>query len=228
MNRALTNVFSVAVILIATIGCDRILFAESTSLALLRSKLHDGDIIFKQSQTSQSVALREATGSPWTHMGIVLLDRNDLRVLEAGMNGVAYASLDSFVGRSRERRVIVKRLRDEGRLTSDARARMHASLRGDLGKDYDNLFEWSDKKIYCSELIWRAYERGLGLSLGHVQRMRDLRYDRPAVQKLIRERFHLHGSEIQTSALLDEQVVTPISILSSNVLVTVFDGIVTQ
>ena len=117
-------------------------FRRKHEFALRRSKLHDGDIIFEQSQTSQSVALREATGSPWTHMGIVLLDRNDLRVLEAGMNGVAYASLDSFVGRSRERRVIVKRLRDEGRLTSDARARMHAS-RGDLGKDYDNLFEWS-------------------------------------------------------------------------------------
>ena len=84
------------------------------------------------------------------------------------------------------------------------------------------------KKIYCSELIWRAYYRGTGLSLGPVQRMRQLRYEKPAVQELIRERFHLHGSEIQTSALLDEQVVTPISILSSNVLVTLFYGIVAQ
>ena len=106
------------------------------------------------------------------------------------------------MGRSRGRRVIVKRLSDEGRLTSDARARMHASLRGDLGKDYDNLFEWSDKKIYCSELIWRAYERGLGsLTWTRAANARSTLY-RPAVRNFLNERFHLSSSQIEKSTLL--------------------------
>lgn len=28
---------------------------------------------------------------------------------------------------------------------------------GYKGKHYDTLFQWSDNKMYCSELIWKRY-----------------------------------------------------------------------
>lgn len=213
-----------ALLLTVSAACSRVALAESASLATLRSRLQDNDIIFAQSSTRQSLAIRQATGSPWTHMGIVVVDGDKLRIVEAGMNGVAYASLDSFISRSRDRRIVVKRLKDEERLTPEARAGIRASLRSDLGKEYDRLFEWSDKKIYCSELVWRAYHRGAGISLGEVQRVRQLQYEEPAVRDLIKERYRLTGAQIEQSALLDEQIVTPSTMMSSDALVTVFDG----
>jgi Permuted papain-like amidase enzyme, YaeF/YiiX, C92 family len=200
--------------------------ASTASLALLCNKLQDGDIVFQQSKTPQSTAIRQATGSPWTHMGLILGEQGNVRLIEAGVNGVAYTSLGSFVGRSRNRRVIVKRLKDQSVLTPEARARMRASLSEDLGKEYDNLFEWTNEKIYCSELVWRAYQRGVGISIGSVQRVRQLHYQEPAVRALIKERYRLSGSQIEASSLLDENIVTPASILNSNVLETVFDGVV--
>jgi hypothetical protein len=55
-----------------------------------------------------------------------------------------------------------------------------------------------------------------------------LHYDKPAVQKLIEERYHLSASQMKRSSLLDEKVITPASILSSDALVTVFDGVITE
>src|SRR5437867_163185 len=37
---------------------------------------------------------------------------------------------------------------------------VHAA--GSMGSPpYDLTFEWSDDKIYCSELVWKVYERAL-------------------------------------------------------------------
>ena len=36
------------------------------------------------------------------------------------------------------------------------------------GKHYDFWFEWSDERIYCSELVWKIYRRGLGIELGEL------------------------------------------------------------
>ena len=33
------------------------------------------------------------------------------------------------------------------------------------GKNYDLTFEWSDDKIYCSELIWKIYKRSTGIEI---------------------------------------------------------------
>ena len=32
-------------------------------------------------------------------------------------------------------------------------------------KDYDLYFEWSDDKIYCSELVWKIYKNGADIEL---------------------------------------------------------------
>ena len=40
------------------------------------------------------------------------------------------------------------------------------------GRPYDLTFEWSDERIYCSELVWKIYERALGIEIGPPQRSR--------------------------------------------------------
>ena len=34
-----------------------------------------------------------------------------------------------------------------------------------LGRDYDLRFEWSDDKIYCSELVWKIYKEAFNIAL---------------------------------------------------------------
>jgi Permuted papain-like amidase enzyme, YaeF/YiiX, C92 family len=44
-----------------------------------------------------------------------------------------------------------------------------------IGRRYDARFGWGDDRIYCSELVVKAYERGAGVSLGRRERLGDLR-----------------------------------------------------
>ncbi|GAA4370103.1 hypothetical protein GCM10023185_44350 [Hymenobacter saemangeumensis] len=78
---------------------------------------------------------------------------------------------------------------------------------------YDLAFGWTDDRIYCSELIWKVYERGLGRRLGTLQQLKDFDLSHPAVQAKLRERY---GRQLP----LSEPVISPVSIFNSPELVT--------
>ena len=110
---------------------------------------------------------------------------------------------------------VTKRLRDaDDVLTPATLARLKAAGQTLLGHNYDLYFGWSDDRIYCSELIWKVYERGLGRRLGQLQQLRDFDLSNPAVQAKLRERY---GRNLP----LTETVVSPVSIFNSPELVTV-------
>ena len=41
------------------------------------------------------------------------------------------------------------------------------------GKNYDIYFEWSDDRIYCSELVWKMYKEATGIEIGEIQKLSD-------------------------------------------------------
>ena len=43
---------------------------------------------------------------------------------------------------------------------------MVASAKKELGKPYDARYRWDDERIYCSELVVKAFARGASLSVG--------------------------------------------------------------
>jgi len=118
----------------------------------------DGDIVFHTSQSSQSLAIQLATKSPYSHMGIVYLRDGEPFVFEA-VQPVKLTPLDDWIERGERAHFVVKRLRDaDARLTVETLRKMRAAGEQLAGKDYDPYFEWSDDRIYCSELVWWASE----------------------------------------------------------------------
>jgi uncharacterized protein YycO len=82
------------------------------------------------------------------------------------------------------------------------------------GKNYDLTFEWSDDKIYCSELIWKIYQRATGIEIGKLEKLSDFDLTNEAVKEIMNERY---GDKIPT----DEIVISPASIFDSELLTTV-------
>jgi hypothetical protein len=177
-------------------------------------QLHDGDLIFHTSLSAQSRAIQLATHSPWSHCGIVYKDGKNWQVFEA-VQPVKRTPLADWVARGQGGHFVTKRLRDaQAVLTPAALARLKAAGQPLLGHNYDLYFGWSDDRIYCSELIWKVYERGLGRRLGQLQQLRDFDLSNPAVQAKLRERY---GRTLP----LAETVISPVSIFNSPELVTV-------
>ena len=82
------------------------------------------------------------------------------------------------------------------------------------GKNYDLTFEWSDNKIYCSELIWKVYQRATGIEIGKLQRLCDFDLTNEVVKNKMKERY---GNKIP----VNEIVISPEAIFESELLETV-------
>jgi len=178
----------------------------------VEARVRDGDIIFQTSQSDQSRAIQMATHSPYSHMGLVLLREGRPFVLEAVSPVARFTPLREWIARGQEARFVIKRLRD-GSVLDDPNgppALLKAALEL-AGKPYDPYFEWSDERIYCSELVWKAYERGLGVHIGRLLPLASFDLSSPIVKAKMAERF---GDRV----LLDERVISPASIFDSPLL----------
>jgi hypothetical protein len=170
-----------------------------TSSAWAAPALRDGDIVFHTSRSPQSAAIQRATHSPYSHVGIIFLRDGKPFVFEA-IATVRYTPLDAWVARGEGRRYVVKRLKTV--LTPAQSTKLRATARQFEGKPYDLYFEWSDERIYCSELVWKLYEQALGVKLGALQKLREFDLSDPEVRTRMRERY---GSSVP----LDETVISP-------------------
>ncbi|MEO5714597.1 MAG: YiiX/YebB-like N1pC/P60 family cysteine hydrolase [Luteolibacter sp.] len=172
--------------------------------------LQEGDIVFSSSPTGQGQAIIDATNSPYTHCGIVFQQDGKLMVLEA-VEPVGVTTLEKFVARCTPGAFTARRLKTPVAPTAYQKARDWGKEQ--IGLHYDAQFRWDDKKMYCSELVWKTYEKA-GVRLCEPSQFRDYHLDRPSVRKVIEERY---GSVDKIP--LDESVVAPGDIAASALLV---------
>ncbi|HET7842968.1 MAG TPA: YiiX/YebB-like N1pC/P60 family cysteine hydrolase, partial [Xanthomonadales bacterium] len=146
--------------------------------------------------------------------GVVLFRDGEPFVFEA-VQPVKWTPLAQWIARGEGGHYVVKRLKTapDGLTAADA-AKLRRAGRPFEGRAYDLTFEWSDGRLYCSEIVWKMYDRALGVQVGELQRLRDFDLDDPLVKTKLRERY---GTNIP----LDEQVVSPAAMFDSPLLVTV-------
>ena len=172
----------------------------------------DGDIVFQCSISPQCQAIQEATHSPYTHCGLVFFEKGVPMVLEA-VQPVRIAAWSEWRSRGNGH-YVVKRLRGDNALTEEDVAAMRAVGAAHLGKPYDAQFLMDDERIYCSELVYKVYRDGAGITVGTVERFGDMDLTRPEAHRVLVQRFG-------DAPPLEEPVITPASLFRSTLLFTV-------
>lgn len=188
---------------------------EKAQRALLK-ELRNGDLIFQSSLSGQSKAIQLATRSTYSHCGMVFqadTGRREWYVLEA-VQPVQWTPLASWIARGEGRHYVVKRPQVDPPLSDQALIVVKDAGEQFLGRNYDLYFNWSDERIYCSELIWKAYHQATGLELGKLQQLREFDLSDPMVAEKLKERY-------VAKLPLDEMVISPASIFESPLLITV-------
>jgi uncharacterized protein YycO len=187
-----------------------LVLGTQSARAAMPSDVRDGDIIFHTSRSAQSLSIQKATHSPYSHMGIVFYRGGKPFVLEA-IATVRYTPLDAWIARGEGGRYVLRRLRTP--LTTDQVKRLRDAAPQLAGKPYDLTFEWSDSRIYCSELVWKLYDRALGIQIGKLQKLREFDLSDPTVRKMMTQRY---GSKVP----MDEPVISPAAMFESPLLVS--------
>ena len=109
----------------------------------------------------------------------------------------------------------MKRLKDSDKLLTETNVKRMKHVADNFkGRSYDIHFEWSDDKLYCSELVWKIYKHALDIEIGALQELKDFNITNELVRAKMKERY---GDEIP----LQEKVISPAAMFNSADLVMV-------
>jgi hypothetical protein len=137
----------ITLLCIFSISC----FAGNTSLDIPK----EGDIVFVFSKSRQSPFIAYATGSLYTHCGIIVTKENNLYVLEAS-NCVKLTPYKEFIKYARWGHY------DRIRIVPN---NIKIDYEKYLGKKYDLQFDFNNNKMYCSELVYLIYKEQFNIEL---------------------------------------------------------------
>ncbi len=175
------------------------------------SQFLSGDVIFQESESSQSKAIQFATKSIYSHCGVIYKKNGQTYVLEA-VQPVKLTALKTWINKGKNNHYVLKRFAKP--LSVNQLKSMEEIGQKMIGKPYDLWFNWSDENIYCSELVWKIYQKGAGIKLSELEKLSDFNLNSEIVRKKLKERY---GKQIP----FNEPVASPASLFNSRLLVTV-------
>lgn len=124
--------------------------------------LRTGDIVLQSIGGNLGRIIQGVTLSPLDHCGIVIVDaRGRVRVIEA-VGPVREIDIAQWVRRGKGEKIAVYRPNDE---LAEHTEQVIEAARRYLGRPYDIQYELDDAKIYCSELVWKAWRDAVGVEL---------------------------------------------------------------
>ena len=170
----------------------------------------NGDIVFQDSESTQSKAIKLATNSKYSHCGIVMNLNDEWMVLEA-VQPVRVVPVKEWIAQGTDSEYSKKRLKDKDMLTTEVANKMWKIGESYIGKNYDIFFDWSDDRLYCSELVYKIYQRGAGLELGTMKKLKEYNLNRKEVQEQLKLRY---GADIP----LNHKMISPQDIFESDLL----------
>ena len=185
--------------------------------------LRTGDILLHTSRGGQAPAIAWATGSVYTHVGLVERTGDRVSVIEA-VQPVRRTPLGEWLARGVGGHATALRHPD---LDEAGRAAVAAAAARYLGRPYDLAFSPGDDAIYCSELVHLAYA-AVGLSVGAWRPAGELGLAGPPVRRLLRTRWRRHPAcrgaaslDACMPALAATPILTPASIAADPHLIVV-------
>ena len=189
--------------------CSQTLIANSK---LVGYSPREGDMVFQSVPRNDLViAIEGVTQSKYSHCGIVVKEGVDWFVLEA-IGPVTVTKLSDWIRRGRGAEYWVYRLTEQ--YTAKI-PQLIAKAKTFAGKPYDVRYRMDDERIYCSELLYKAFKDATSEELGKPERLGDLNWKPFA--KTIRKYE-------QGEPPLDRRIITPVGITRSAQLKLVFDS----
>ena len=141
--------------------------------------LQEGDIVFIESQSSQSPYIKIGTMSKWTHCGVVVNTPEGIKVLEASKT-VKLTPFAQFIGAAKNDNWCIRRPKQT--IASQIQYQKY------LGQPYDLEFKFDNGKMYCSELVWLIYKEQ-GIELCQTRKVSSFVMTRiPKVKKMLDKR----------------------------------------
>lgn len=141
--------------------------------------IQSGDIIFHTSKSDQSEAMRIVTGSKYTHVGVIMQDKdgyyNVFEISDKVNTNKAIASgtatrgavkknpLKNFINRGDDSKFTVMRVRI---FTPRQKKPLKEAIKKFMNTPQDYHFQWNDDELYSSEFVYKIFLEAVDVKLG--------------------------------------------------------------
>lgn len=197
MKRQFANLCrSTLILLVLTISC------VTAKVDISEYDFRDGDILLQHNPSRLSSVIADVSDSQYSHCGMIVHRHGKPYVIEA-VGPVKYTPIANWIDRGISDRFAQFRPKS---LTADQIKKAIEESARLLGKPYDIQYELDEEKIYCSELLYKAFLRGCNIEIGTKTTLGEL--DWKPHEKFIR---HIAHGELP----LDRTMVTPESLAKS-------------
>ncbi len=123
--------------------------------------LQTGDVVFQTSKSSRSALIRKASASPYSHVGLVEVTPGGIYVIEA-IQPVSRTPWATWFARGVGSKFTVIRAKSASKETL---AKAVTEAKSFIGRPYDAKYTWGDERLYCSELVTKAFA-AVGIEAG--------------------------------------------------------------
>lgn len=189
----------------------------SMPLKALADHLQVGDLLFIRLRARPFVEAADVMLTWTNHVGIVLnTHRKEPVIAESVVPMSRLSRLSRVVARSDYWRVAVKRPSEP--LTVRQQARLEQAVQRRLGAMYDVGFNLNSNWQFCSKFVREVMHEATGLQLGEIETLADLFSNNPQARLGFWKLWYLGRIP------WERQTVTPVSVMLSPTLRTVFDG----
>jgi len=178
----------------------------------------EGDIVFQSLVKTKLLPKTELvrmiegiTESCYSHCGVVV-KRDDKWYVNEAIFDVHDTSLFTWIVRGRGAKFDVYRLKEEYR---EYIPEFIDALKEFQGRPYDYKYEMDDEYIYCSELVYKAFQRAANENLGQLVKLGDLNWK--PYEKTIRKYE-------QGEPPLERAIITPVHLSRAPQLKKVFSN----
>jgi hypothetical protein len=172
----------------------------------------DGDVVFQSLPHNPLVdAIEGVSNSQMSHCGIVVKNEGMWFVIEA-LGEVHATPLEEWSERGRDQWFAAYRFKPEYQKMVPEIVKAAESF---SGRPYDFHYSFDDEAIYCSELVFKAFQKVAGRGLGQPRRLEDLNW-RPH-EDFIRS---LEGGGLP----MDREIITPVDLSRAPELVKVHES----
>lgn len=145
--------------------------------AQVRDTLQEGDILFISINSFLYKQVARGTGSWCSHVGFVVQEQGEWFVMESAVPIVKRSPLRSFLSKTCEDQVAIRRLKSG--VSTDQVDRLKAEADKRLGAFYHLGFKYDSKRQFCSKFVHECFRDALGIKLGKVETLEVLLEQNP-------------------------------------------------
>lgn len=153
--------------------------------------LMEGDIIVQSINNAHGAMTREAMQSEWSNAGIIFRrDADGVMIVVDAASKVRITPLAEWIATGENNKLALYRLKNaDQRMSSRATKQLRTAIKDFKAKPTDEVFDWGDNAYYSTELVWKAYQNGLNISLCPLGTLGDFKLDGPLAKPVMTQRY---------------------------------------